>query len=223
MAVPYTFATATSSLPLSQLDSNFATPITFGSQAVYLGSTVSSLSNISLSNVAIVNLTTPLPVASGGTGSTALTANSVVVGNGTSNVLLVAPGTSGNVLTSNGTTWISQAFAAATNYVKAWCLFDGTSAGPITPTAGFNISSITKNATGDYTVNFTSALADANYAVNITTSPKAGVSFAGPPQYAYNFAGGVAVPPTASAFRFVTINASLAATDFSYVMISVFR
>jgi hypothetical protein len=54
-------------------------------------------------------LSTALPVASGGTGLATLTANNVVVGNGTSTPLFVAPGTSGNVLTSDGTTWASAA------------------------------------------------------------------------------------------------------------------
>jgi len=48
-----------------------------------------------------------LGVARGGTGATTLTANNVLLGNGTSAPLSVAPGTSGNVLTSNGTTWTS--------------------------------------------------------------------------------------------------------------------
>ena len=56
---------------------------------------------------------TALPVANGGTGSTALTANNVLLGNGTSALQAVAPGTSGNVLTSNGTTWVSQAAGAS--------------------------------------------------------------------------------------------------------------
>jgi hypothetical protein len=47
--------------------------------------------------------------ANGGTGVQTLTANNVILGNGTSAVQFVAPGTSGNVLTSNGTTWVSQA------------------------------------------------------------------------------------------------------------------
>lgn len=51
-------------------------------------------------------------VAYGGTGSTSLTANNVLLGNGTSALQAVAPGTSGNVLTSNGTTWTSAAPAA---------------------------------------------------------------------------------------------------------------
>ena len=57
-------------------------------------------------------LTTALSVAQGGTGAASLTANNVILGNGTSTVLGVAPGTSGNVLTSNGTTWTSAAAAA---------------------------------------------------------------------------------------------------------------
>ena len=49
----------------------------------------------------------------GGTGQTSLTANNVLLGNGTSGVQFVAPGTSGNVLTSNGTTWQSTTPAAS--------------------------------------------------------------------------------------------------------------
>lgn len=50
-----------------------------------------------------------LPVSRGGTGATSLTANNVILGNGTSAVQVVAPGTTGNILTSNGTTWTSAA------------------------------------------------------------------------------------------------------------------
>lgn len=51
-------------------------------------------------------------VAQGGTGLATLTANNVVLGNGTSTPGFVAPGTNGNVLTSNGTTWTSAAAAS---------------------------------------------------------------------------------------------------------------
>jgi len=50
-----------------------------------------------------------LGVANGGTGANTLTANNVLLGNGTSSPLEVAPSTSGNVLTSNGSTWQSTA------------------------------------------------------------------------------------------------------------------
>jgi hypothetical protein len=53
MPVPNTFATATASIPLSQLDNNFATPITIGNTAVQLGNTVTTLNNMTLANVTI--------------------------------------------------------------------------------------------------------------------------------------------------------------------------
>ena len=53
MAVPYSFATQTGSIPLSQLDSNFATAITLGNTAVVLGNTYSTIGNLTLSNVTI--------------------------------------------------------------------------------------------------------------------------------------------------------------------------
>lgn len=58
------------------------------------------------------NVNGTLPVANGGTGTTTLTANNVLLGNGTSAVQAVAPSTSGNVLSSNGTTWSSSALTA---------------------------------------------------------------------------------------------------------------
>lgn len=44
---------------------------------------------------------------------------------------------------------------------KAWVNFNGTSTVAIR--ASFNVTSITDNGTGDYTVNFTSAMTDVNY------------------------------------------------------------
>ena len=67
-----------------------------------------SLTALNASNIASGTLS----VSHGGTGSTSLTANNVLLGNGTSALQAVAPGTSGNVLTSNGTTWTSAAPAA---------------------------------------------------------------------------------------------------------------
>ena len=53
MAVPYTFGSATSAIPLSQLDSNFATGITLGNTAIQLGNTVTTLNNMTMANVTI--------------------------------------------------------------------------------------------------------------------------------------------------------------------------
>jgi hypothetical protein len=55
MAVPYTFATATGSIPLSQLDSNFSTGIVIGNTTVALGDTITTINNATLANVTITS------------------------------------------------------------------------------------------------------------------------------------------------------------------------
>lgn len=69
-----------------------------------------------------------IPVASGGTGRSTLTANNVILGNGTSQVNFVAPGSSGNVLTSDGSTWTSVAVASASFDSGTLMLFQQTTA-----------------------------------------------------------------------------------------------
>lgn len=65
--------------------------------------------NFRLAHINIqTNASGTLPVANGGTATTTLTLNNVILGNGTSPVQFVAPGTANNLLTSNGTTWISS-------------------------------------------------------------------------------------------------------------------
>jgi hypothetical protein len=49
---------------------------------------------------------------------------------------------------------------------RAWVNFDGTGTPAIREDG--NVSSITDNGTGDYTVNFTTAMPDANYCVNVS-------------------------------------------------------
>lgn len=55
MPVPNTFASATTSIPLAQLDANFATPITLGNTAIQLGNTVTTLNNMTFANVTITS------------------------------------------------------------------------------------------------------------------------------------------------------------------------
>jgi hypothetical protein len=157
MAVPYTFGTATASIPLSNLDSNFATTITLGNTAIQLGNTVTTLNNMTLANATVSSLSTPITPAQGGTGLATLTANNVMLGNGTSNVAFVAPGTSGNVLASNGTTWVSQAAASTTS------ISNGTS----------NVSIATSG--GAVTV-----ATNGNTAVTVTTSQQVGIGTTSP-------------------------------------------
>lgn len=89
-----------------------------------------------------IDFTTGLGAAQGGTGATTLTAESVVIGNGTSSVKFVDPGTSGNVLTSNGTAWLSQAAAAGGgDYIMQ--VFAGPASGTWTKPAGLKAIKVT--------------------------------------------------------------------------------
>jgi hypothetical protein len=115
MAVPNIFGTATAAIPLSNLDTNFATPITLGNTAIQLGNTVTTLNNMTLANVTI----------SGGTSS--ITSNSI--SNGTSNVSIasangaVTIATNGNtavtVDTSQNMTISSDQISSATSHVAS--------------------------------------------------------------------------------------------------------
>ena len=57
----------------------------------------------------------------------------------------------------------AQSGSAPAYAARAWVNFNGT--GTVAIRASGNVSSITDNGTGDYTVNFTTALTDANYSV----------------------------------------------------------
>lgn len=68
--------------------------------------------NMSLTSAGVLSLSAPLPLASGGTGASSVTAYAVVTGNsGGTGFSSVAPSTNGNVLTSDGTAWTSAALA----------------------------------------------------------------------------------------------------------------
>jgi len=107
--VPYTFANATTTIALSNLDANFNTPVTIGNTTVGLGNTVTTLGNVTLSN----------PTISGGTlatlGNTAITGGGTItsIGNvtlanpiltGISNNITFASGTNGIVFNNSGAT-----------------------------------------------------------------------------------------------------------------------
>jgi hypothetical protein len=95
MAVPYTFGTATASIPLSNLDSNFATTITLGNTAIQLGNTVTTLNNMTLANVAVTSVSTAFP-------NNLLANSSVTLGN-TAVALGSTATTLGNVTLTNAT------------------------------------------------------------------------------------------------------------------------
>jgi hypothetical protein len=95
---------------------------------------------------------------------------------------------------------------------RAWVNFDGS--GVVAIRASGNVSSITDNGPGDYTVNFTTALPDANYAAVCMVSNSR--------QYIMDAANGGA-DPTASAFRFLTMDAAGNAQDCPRNLLAFFR
>jgi hypothetical protein len=148
MPVTYTFATATTSIPLSQLDTNFATAITLGNTGIQLGNTVTTLNNMTFPNVTI----------------TSGTANAVTIGNGTytnytESVVAIGTVTTTNTLSlSNGTVQTVTLTAANT------CTFTMPTA-----TAGKSfILIVTGAATANAT--FTGVKWAANTAPTITTT-----------------------------------------------------
>lgn len=164
-------------------------------------------------------ITLPVPVADGGTGTTGATAYAVQCGGTTStgaHQSIASVGTSGQVLTSNGAGALPtfQAVAGANGDVKAWVNFDGTTS-PGTIRASSNVTSVTRNSTGDYTVNITNAIVDANYAVSIATG--AGSASA-------STAWGFQAAPTTTAFRFATGNSSSGGnTNYAYISCTIVR
>lgn len=104
---------------------------------------------------------------------------------------------------------------------KAWVSFNGT--GTVAIRAGYNVSSITDNGVGDYTVNFTNALPDANYAASGSAQWSGANSMPG--FHPFVFGNGTLTPPTTGGFRFVMAGsgALAQAQDCAYVTTAVHR
>jgi uncharacterized alpha/beta hydrolase family protein len=58
---------------------------------------------------------------------------------------------------------------------KAFCNFNGV--GTVAIRGSFNVSSISDNGTGDYTVNFSNSMSDANYTLCLTSEHDSGSNF----------------------------------------------
>lgn len=147
--------------------------ITLNADGTISGSALAAISDVSGVNATgtITSGTTNLTVSS----ATGITSGMYVAGQG------IAPGT---VVTNvSGATVTLSANAGATlnsapvtffsankilspgmigsQLCRAWVNFNGT--GTVSIRASYNVSSITDNGVGDYTVNFTTAMPDANY------------------------------------------------------------
>jgi hypothetical protein len=129
---------------------------------------------------------------------------------------------------SGATTFGSASLAAPSGSAplfmcRAWVNFNGT--GTVAIRASGNVSSITDNGTGDYTINFSNALPDANYAVSgFTNASGSGLASPAPgdPNRTINMAGTAATPytPLSSSCR-VIVGAPNGAERFDQTINSV--
>ncbi len=127
-------------------------------------------------------------------------------------------GTEAMRFTSTGLLQFNSGYGSvATAYgCRAWVNFNGT--GTVSIRASGNVSSITDNNTGDYTVNFSTAMPDANYSVQVTRARvdvnlKAGVLNSGIATGSVRVLTGVGSASTPSG----------GVEDADYVFVSVFR
>jgi hypothetical protein len=98
---------------------------------------------------------------------------------------------------------------------RAWVNFNGT--GTVSIRASGNVSSITDNGTGNYTVNFATAMPDANYSVNVTASAIPAISTG-----VIGTLNGSSLPASGSV-AVTTISDNAIFRDPAVVTVSVFR
>jgi hypothetical protein len=114
----------------------------------------------------------------------------------------------------------TEADNAAKRVAKAWVSFNGVGTPSIR--ADFNISTIGDNGTGDYTLNFSSNLASADYSVVGCCSPNWGVAYLDC-SYATTGSGSGEVTPTTSSVRVATANhVSGGSQDSKFVSFQIF-
>jgi len=120
---------------------------------------------------------------------------------GTQVSLMAANSSMSFVYRQSNTTWYRNSAPALGNVgtapvyaARAWVNFNGT--GTVAIRASGNVTSITDNGTGDYTVNFTTAMPDANYEVSTQQSPFAAANTGGAMYIAGTQAGGATLKST---------------------------
>lgn len=97
---------------------------------------------------------------------------------------------------------------------RAWVSFNGTTGAIL---ASGNVSSVTRNSAGDYTINFATAMPDANYAVSISAGNSTG------PAFKWGDINDVGTARTASLVRISVVNSSVINADDAFVTVMIVR
>lgn len=175
MAVPYTFGSATSAIPLSQLDNNFATTITLGNTAIQLGNTVTTLNNMTYANVTISSVASTFPnsylansTATLGNATVTLGSTTSTVGNLTVTNVTVTNYTE-TLYTANTSTAITVSLTNGT--VQQLTLTANATITMPTATAGKSfVIMLKQDATGSRTVTWSTVVWPSGTAPTITTT-----------------------------------------------------
>jgi hypothetical protein len=126
--------------------------------------------------------------------------------------IINASPTNGIVQTADGSGVLKIQSNSVTTNALAWVNFNGT--GTVAIRSSYNVSSITDNGTGNYTVNFATALSDANYSVTGTAGNAAsGTRILMTP---YSTA------PSTTAAQVGVQNSVFTLTDTEYVQVQIF-
>ncbi len=167
--------------------------------------------------ISTADATGNLSLQSGGTTVVALTSAGAAV---TGTLSATGAANLSNTLTVTGDLSFNSGYgSAAVAYgCRAWVNFNGSGTPAIR--ASGNVSSITDNGTGYYTVNFTNALPDANYTSVVGAASTSSTTNA----WVFTSPSQAIVTPTTSAFTVLTNNLTNSAQiDATYITVAVFR
>jgi hypothetical protein len=120
-----------------------------------------------------------------------------------------------------GSSVLATPTGSAPSYTcRAWVNFNGT--GTVAIRASGNVTSITDNGTGDYTVNFTTAMTDANYSAVATCVQRGATGV----NRCIGFDGNsseVATTYSTTAVRLLALASNGAAVDQNPITVAIFR
>jgi hypothetical protein len=146
-------------------------------------------------------------------------ASLVLTGDTSGQVTIAAPAVAGTTTLTLPATTGTVLNDATVGVCRAWVNFNGT--GTVAIRASFNVTSITDNGTGYYTVNFTTAISDANYSAQVTVSLDGVPNVSGTVRQCMVNASGTMTTTSCAVSSFQTVGTSV--NDAAVMNVAIFR